>query len=267
MPQMVDVPDVEGLAKQEAQRRVEALELELLVVDREHDLELPKGSVIEQSPATGDELEEGSALEVVLSLGPPKVKLPDLTGMPLEKAEQELISDDLALGSVTKEFSLEEEGTVLEQSPADGRLVVGSEVALVVSKGPEPLEVPDVSGLRAERAASKIESAGFKPVLVDAYSDEVKEGLVISTSPGPLEIADEGSNVDVYVSIGPEFEKIRMPDVRGMTANAAKAELEAEGLRVVVRRPCGTSSATVVETDPTPGSKITEGSQVALFLC
>ncbi|MDP9067080.1 MAG: Stk1 family PASTA domain-containing Ser/Thr kinase [Actinomycetota bacterium] len=267
MPQMVTVPDVEGMRKQEAARVLEQLELELLVVDREHDLEVPKGSVLEQSPAARDELEEGSGVEVVMSLGPPKVKLPDVTGMALEEAEEKLVGADLLPGPVTKEFSLEEEGTVLEQSPSEGRLVVGSKVTLVVSRGPKPLEIPDVTGLPGAKAAARVKDAGFEPVLVDAYSDKVEEGLVISTSPGPAEIADEASKVEIYVSIGPEFELIKMPDVRGMSATAARNELESQGLRVVVRRPCGGSSATVVETDPTPGSKIREGSQVALFLC
>lgn len=265
MPQMVAVPDLGGLTEATAERRAVDVGLEVLVVAHTHDLEVPKGAVVAQSPAAG-ELEEGSTIELTISQGPPKVKLPSLIGLPLADAKDKLAKKDLAQGKVTKTFSLEEEGTVIEQDPAGGRLVVGSEVHLVVSKGPQPLKVPDVSGLRGPKAAAALEEAGFKPVLVEAYSDEVKKGVVISTSPGAADIVGEGSEIEVYVSIGPEFSDIKMPDVRGMDVDAAKAKLEGMGFTVRINRPCS-GGTTVVETDPIPGTMWPENRPVALFLC
>ena len=265
MPQMVAVPDLSGVSKAQAERRAENVGLEVLVVARENDLEVPKGSVLEQSPTSG-ELEEGSTIELTLSLGPPKVKLPSLIGLSLEEAAQKLADKDLFQGDVTKEFSLEEEGTVIDQSPLDGKLVIGTEVHLVVSKGPEPVEVPDVSGMSAEKAGAALEDAGFEPVLVDAYSDDVPDGDVISTSPGAADVVGEGSEIEVYVSIGPEFSDIKMPDVRGMDVNAATARLEGLGFTVRINRPCS-GGTTVVETDPIPGVMWPENEPVALFLC
>ena len=265
MPQMVAVPDLEGITKAQAERRAENLGLEVLVVGSENDLEIPKGAVLEQSPASG-ELEEGSTVELTLSLGPPKVKLPSLIGLTVEDAAEKLADKDLFQGDVTKEFSLEEEGTVIDQDPLDGKLVIGTEVHLVVSKGPQPLEVPDVAGMAAAKAAATLKDAGFKPVLVDAYSDEVDEGDVISTSPGAADVVGEGSDIEVYVSIGPEFTDIKMPDVRGMDVNSATAKLEGMGFTVRVNRPCS-GGTTVVETDPIPGTMWPENEPVALFLC
>ena len=267
MPQMVAVPDVEGLNRDAAERRATNVGLELLVVGRETHLDIARGAVIQQSPE-GGELEEGSTIEVIVSKGPPKVKLPSLVGMQLEKAETKLQDADLFRGEVTKEYSLENEGTIISQDPADGKLVIGSEVALVVSKGPQPLEVPDVAGLTGPKALKKLKGAGFEPKLVNAYSDTVEEGAVISTSPGATEIAGEGSPIEVYVSIGPEFRELKMPDVRNMTVDAAKSRLASLGLRVRIERPdaCG-SGTTVVETDPAAGTKVREGDVVALFVC
>ena len=265
MPQMVAVPDLEGATKAQAERRAENLGLEVLVVARENDLEVPKGAVLEQSPASG-ELEEGSTVELTLSSGPPKVQLPSLVGLSLEEAAEKLADKDLFQGDVTKEFSLEEEGTVIDQDPVDGKLVIGTEVHLVVSKGPQPLEVPDVAGMAAAKAAAALKDAGFKPLLVDAYSDEIDEGDVISTSPGAADVVGEGSDIEVYVSIGPEFTDIRMPDVRGMDIDSATAKLEGLGFTVRVNRPCS-GGTTVVETDPIPGTMWPENEPVALFLC
>ncbi len=264
LPQMVEVPDLTGQSLAVAERNATELELEVLVIGRRADLSVEKGSVIEQSPASG-ELEEGSTIEVVLSSGPPKVKLPQLVGMSLEDAEAKLRKRDLFRGSIKKEFSLEKKGTVLAQSPENGKLVIGSEVDLVVSKGPEPLEVPDVTGIAAAKAVARLEEAGFAPVTVDAYSDSVDKGVVISTSPGPEEIAAEASEIEVYVSIGPQYKMVSMPDVRGMGVDAARAELEGLGLKVRVERPC--PGETVVETHPIPGTKVRQNTTVALFVC
>ncbi|MFP5352423.1 MAG: Stk1 family PASTA domain-containing Ser/Thr kinase [Actinomycetota bacterium] len=264
LPQMVEVPDLAGQRLPVAERTATELELQVLVVDRRSDLSVPKGAVLEQSP-DGGELEEGSTIEVVLSTGPPKVKLPVLTGLTLEEAEAALQRKDLFRGKVTREYSLEAEGTVLSQSPKDGKLVIGSEVDLVVSKGPQPLEVPDVSGLSEAKAIAQLKDAGFSPVTVEAYSDDVKEGLVISTSPGASEIAEEASEIEVYVSIGPQYKMVTMPDVRGQSVDAARAELEGLGLNVRVERPC--PGETVVETHPLPGEKVRQNTTVALFVC
>lgn len=266
MPQMVRVPDLEGLERATAERRAASVDLEVLVIGRENHMSIEKGSVVEQSPATG-ELEEGSTIELVLSLGPPKVRLPSLVGLKLDEATEKLEARDLFLGSTTKSYSPEPEGTVIEQSESQGKVVIGSEIDVVVSKGPEPLEVPDVSGVTEARAVARLEAAGFDPVPVEAYSDDVKVGRVISTSPGAGDIIGEGSKVEVYVSIGPEFERLQMPDVRGKDVDAARSQLESLGLRVRIETPCGEGARTVVETDPIPGTAIYENDLVALFLC
>ncbi len=265
MPQMVRVPDLEGLDRGAAGRRAGELELDVLVVGRENHLEAPKGTVIEQSPPTG-ELEEGSTIELILSLGPPKVKVPDVLGLRLPEAADKLAAVDLVKGDVTKAFSLDRAGTVIEQSLTSGKLVIGSEVDLVVSKGPEPLEVPAVAGFPGAKAASRLKEVGFAPVLVDAYSDDVAEGVVISTSPGTGETVGEGTEIEVYVSIGPEFSDIKMPDVRGQDVNTATAQLEDLGFSVRIERPCS-GGTIVVETDPVPGVMWPENEPVALFLC
>jgi len=263
LPQMVGVPDLTGQRLLAAEEAAQDLGLEVLVIGKESDMSIPKGSVLEQSPASG-ELEEGSTIELVLSSGLPKVNVPALVGMTLKNAEAKLERKDLFRGKLTKEYSLEKEGTVLEQS-AKGKLVIGTEIDLVVSKGPQPLEVPDVTGMRAAKAVAGLKDAGFGAVTVDAYSDEVKKGFVISTSPGPQEIAAEASEIEVYVSIGPQYKMVSMPDVRGMDVGAARAELEGLGLKVRVERPC--PGETVVETHPIPGTKVRQNTTVALFVC
>lgn len=267
LPQMVPVPGLTGISKTAAAQEADAAGFEIEIVDRERTPDVPKGHVIEQNPAIG-ELKEGSTIELVISAGPPLSAVPDLVGMEVGKAEDRLLDRELELGQIRKEYSAKPEGTVLSQDPADGKAEWGSAVTLVVSKGPEPTEVPEVIGMRAARAKTLLEEAGLVPKLIDAYSDDVAEGRVISTDPIPTAVIGEGSDVSVYVSIGPQFKKVKMPDVRNMNVDSARAKLERLGLRVeVVAEGQCEGGSTVVETHPVAGEMIRENDRVALFVC
>lgn len=264
LPKMVEVPDLVGMSKGDAKAAATQIGLEVIVIDKERDPEAPEGEVLSQSPQDG-ELEEDSAIELVVSAGPPLVRVPNLTGELLDKAQANLEAKNLQV-SVSKQFSLEAEGTVIQQQPIGGKLEWGESVGLIVSKGPEPTEIPSVEGMKYEKAAAKLESAGFAVTPVDAYSDKVEEGFVISTSPEAGEVIGQGSEIKVYVSVGPQYREFAMPDVRGMNVDAARSLLESKGLRVDVQESCpgGTS---VAESQPTAGQKVRENQVVALFVC
>lgn len=267
LPQMVPIPELTGISKTAAAAEAEAAGFEIAVVDRERTPDVPEGHVIEQSPADG-ELREGSTIELVVSAGPPLSKVPELVGLQLGEVEKRLSERELEIGTLTKEYTDKPEGTVLSQDPVDGKAEWGSAVDLVVSKGPEPTEVPDVTGTTGEKAERILDKAGLVPKLISAYSDDVPEGRVISTDPIATAVIGEGSEVQVYVSIGPQFEKLKMPDVRNMNVDSARAKLERLGLRVeVVQSGQCEGGSTVVETDPIAGSTVRENDKVALFVC
>jgi beta-lactam-binding protein with PASTA domain len=265
-PSMVDVPGLTGLSRAEAASEARALGLDLEIEGRKRDPQVPRGQLISQTPASG-EIEEGSTLLVVVSAGPPLARVPELMGLTQREARKALGKNHLELGDVTREFSMKEPGTVIEVEavPEAGKLEWGNAVDVVVSKGPEPVQVPSVVELKAAKAKEALAAAGFVSVLVDAYSNQVPPGRVISTDPPAGAMADERSEIQVYVSIGPQYEMVTMPDVRNMTLEKARARLEALGLRVRVQRSCPGNM--VVETDPIPGTKLRENDPVALFVC
>jgi serine/threonine-protein kinase len=264
LPQMVEVPDLTGLSLGGANREAAAVDLDVTVVDRKHDPVVPKGMVISQSPTDG-KLEEGSPVELVLSSGPPKVLLPKIIGLTAEKADKVLTEAHLEMGVITSEYSLEKEGAVLSTKPSEGKLQWGTVVDIVVSKGPQPTSVPTVEGLKLEKAKGELEAAGFSVVVTNAYSDEVDEGRVIETDPVAGEVIPAGSTVTLYVSVGPQYKTMKMPDVRGMSVDAAQTKLEGMGLRVHVEQAC--PGTTVVEQTPAGGTTVQEHDQVALFVC
>jgi eukaryotic-like serine/threonine-protein kinase len=266
-PAMVDVPDVLRLTKADATERLQELGFEVDLVTRRDKFE-PKGEVLKQEPFSGL-LEEGSTVTLVVSSGPPKKNLPSIEGKTLDDATSILERKGMEVGSTRREWNVEfEKGRVVFYAPDGPRLPWGTVVDLVVSRGARPLEIPDVAGLSLTKASTTLEEAGFvvAGTTTDAFSDDIAAGRIIATEPGATEMAPESSEVTLVVSAGPEFEEIRLPDVRQMSLGAARNELEELGLRVRAVQTCDGGSI-VTETDPLSGTIVRENDLIALFVC
>ena len=265
-PARVDVPKIEGMSRARAAGEVEEAGLKLEIIARVADYDVADGRVISQEPGGGTLL-EGKTVSVVVSKGLPKFGVDDLTGLSLDAARTRARIHGHELVVTGEEFSTEEAGTVISQSPAEGKAEFGSDIEVVVSKGPESITLPDVTGMKATKAEKILEKAGFDAVAVPVYSDDVPLGEVVYTTPPGGGAAPEGSRVDIAVSQGPEFDELTMPDVRGMTIDAATARLERLGLRVSVVQSCGGGGTIVHETQPLGGSTVREHDLVDVFTC
>ena len=266
-PQEVEVPSVVGMTKQAAMTAAGEVGLEAAVAARVHDFGSAPGEVLSQDPSEGMLL-EGEAIALTISKGPPPMTVPDLTGMTVEIATISLRMRQLEAGEITERFDVAPEGTVIGQSPAQGKdLGWGESVDLVVSKGPRSIGVPDVTGMTVGKAKQTLAAAGFKAAVTEVYSDDVAKGKVVGTNPPSGSEAPEGSTVEIQKSMGPEFKELTMPDVRNMSLDTARAKLVGLGLRVTVQEvTSGCTNGTVVDTDPLPGTKIKENDRVALFV-
>ncbi|MDQ4065179.1 MAG: PASTA domain-containing protein [Actinomycetota bacterium] len=268
-PQEVRVPELVGLMAESAEIEAADAGFDVEVVERVPDPGMaPPGEVIEQDPATGL-LREGSTIAIVVSRGPPKIGVPTLVGIPLATARVRLAAYQLEEGEITRRFSIEPSGTVIEQSVSGRAVDWGTAIDLVVSRGPRDIEVPDVTGRTVKRARQILEAAGFTTTVVAVYSNNVPAGEVVGTTPSAGEMAPEGSEIEIARSRGPRYEEVRVPDVRNMTVARARARLEALNLRVVVRdvneEGCG-DDGTVAETEPLPGTVVRENDLIELFV-
>jgi serine/threonine-protein kinase len=264
-PSSIKVPVVRGKSKVVASNRLERAGLHMVVTSQAHSGSVPRGSVVLQSPHPGS-LTGGSKVRVVLSSGPAPRAVPSLTGSDQAQAEVRLRASHLRLGWVQKRYSLmKPAGTVVSQQPSGGELVPGSKVGIVLSLGPRPVAVPEVTGSSKQEAAQKLKAAGLRASFTEDYSNSAAKGQIVSTTPGGGTTADEGSVVSVVVSKGPRWTVLKMPDVRGLPLDQAKAKLESLQLRPTVRN-CGGGS-TVVDTDPIAYSTIRQNAIVALFVC
>lgn len=101
------------------------------------EAELPGGRIVATVPAAGTELALPSEVRLTVSLGPPLVAMPNLTGVQDERARVVLDSLGLVLGEVETRFRFGfNQGEVLEHfPPADSLIPVGTEVRLVIGRG------------------------------------------------------------------------------------------------------------------------------------
>ncbi len=263
----VEVPDFVGQTQEEAEGNVRDLGLVPVVEKKPSDE--PKGDVFDQEPEAGDTVEEGGEVTLIVSSGPKKLPVPDLTGLTKKEAKDTLEEIDLELGATEEEFSDEfEEGQIIEQDPlAETKVLPGTSVDVVISAGEAPTLVPSVVGLTEDDATAQLQAAGLGVVVETGPSEEVDEGVVFDQEPDGETEVTPGSSVTIFVSTGPE--DVVIPDVTGENVTEARATLEELGLAVTeVEQICDDVTIPpnhVCNTDPPANSEVEAGSTVTVF--
>lgn len=162
-----------------------------------------------------------------------QVEMIKVVGMDVEEAKRAL----LQLG-LTPEIRYEEnekypEGTVLRASVQEGiMLAKNTNILLTVAQSSEGVVVPSVTGKSKEEAESILTKAGFVVSVTQSNDSTVQTGYVISQSPEAETKAPEGSSITIRVSQGSEENKVRVPDVTGMSEMDATVTLTESGLSV-----------------------------------
>ena len=269
-PPMVTVPSVVGLTQNQAQTALAATGLSLGSVSTENSDTVAAGLVIRQAPTAGSAASSGSAVSVVLSLGPQTVTVPSVVGMTQVQAQTALVAGGLNLGAVTAQFNdTVTAGLIFQQTPAPGDTVAsGSSVSVVISKGPATVTVPNLAGMTQTEAESALATANLvMGTLTVEFSDIVAAGLVLRQTPGPGSSTASGATVAVVISKGPQTAVV--PNVAGMTQAAAQETLAAAGLLPgdMTREYSDIVAAgLVIDQTPGPGTAVALGSTVAVVL-
>ena len=140
------VPDLRGKKQSELADYLEAAGFKLGTVSEEAS-DQEKGTVLSQDPSAGDEVEKGTAINVVVSDGSKaKATVPYLVGKSVNDAQSALSKAGLSLGSISYEYSSTyAEGEVIwQQYDANAQLDKGTSVRIRVSKGSKPTQDPTV---------------------------------------------------------------------------------------------------------------------------
>lgn len=162
-----------------------------------------------------------------------QVEMIRVVGMHVDEAKRMLLDLDLTPEIKYEVSTSYDAGTVLRASVQDGLMIdKGTTIVLTVAEAAEGVQVPDAAGKSRAEATSLLEKEGFVVNVVESYDPQVEKGIVISQSPEAGTTASAGSSITIRVSQGAEDNKVRVPDVVGMTEMDATATLAESGLPV-----------------------------------
>ena len=282
----VVMPNLLGKTMTEAKIELDNLGLGAPVLTgSEASNEYKEGEIIRQSIKAGERVEVGSTVEVVNAKPctstttdtekhedkKEQATVPNVVGQTEANARSALEAAKLKVGSVTEANSdTVQSGYVISQGlTANSTVEQDTSVNLVISKGPNKVKVTDVIGHEESRATGELQGDGFKVVVKDIYTDEMREGLVVSTSPSKGELVDPGSTVTISVSRGKE--QITIPAVSvGMTFEQAVDELEDAGFEGTIREASESSESVgegyVTRYDPKSRRTVDPDGTVTIYI-
>ena len=258
------MPTVVALTEADARAALDARQLDA-EVSYEYSEDVPDGIVVSADREPGTSLRHGTDVALVVSQGPERYAVPPLTGLTLESAQAALTSANLALGEQTREHDeVEPEGRVLSSDPEAGEpLPPDGEVSLVISAGPAPVEVPDVTGRTQQEATQELIETGLTVTVEPSRvtDADVPEGSVLSQSPSSGTLS-RGGTVTLVISDGPEM--VTVPQVVGRQFNAVEQQLTELGLVVIREDIRGGFFGSVRSQSIDPDQQVPVGTEIVL---
>ncbi len=203
----------------------------------------------------------------------PEIEMPPVEGKTLEEAQDVLRGQGISNIDVSWNPNPNvPRGSVISQEPRPGeKIKVTRNVILSVSLGPEYRVVPQVIGL--DLNAARIEISRSELNVRDTreiYSSEHSEGTVADVEPKPGKEITKGSGVILYVSKGPQPVTRQVPDLTGLSVDAARAELDKVKLKldenIIKAGSTDYLPGQVIAQNPAKGTGVQEGTTVQVTI-
>lgn len=209
---------------------------------------------------------------------PVKVKVDNFVGRYYEDVINDKDYKKIYDFKVTFKVDLEHEyGIILSQDPESGRSKTvsdkGSKIVVELVCAAETvddqkrlLKVPNIVNNEREEAISMVQDAGFTYSLEQAPSDSITKGYVISTDPVAGAAADEGSEIKIIISTGPETVMTKVPQLKGLSKDAAIAKIESSNLSIgsISTAESDLDAGTVIDQNIAAGTEIEEHTKISI---
>jgi beta-lactam-binding protein with PASTA domain/tRNA A-37 threonylcarbamoyl transferase component Bud32 len=214
-PAKVAVPSVAGKDEATARSEIEAVGLKVGDVATEASPSVAEGQVIRTDPAGGAQVEEGSTVGLFVSAGPDTITVPNVVELSEERAISTLEAAGFNVDNISSvpADSLEDEGTVIGVSPAEGsQASPNAPIRLQISTG--TIALPDVAGKTEGEARNALVEAGFSAGQISTSSverDDVPQGTVVGTEPGVGTDVGAGEDIVLLVAVPTPPEEPTLP--------------------------------------------------------
>jgi len=194
----VAVPRVVGDPVQTATAKLAQAKLVADPVRQPSDT-VPADTVISQNPTDGTEVSPNSSVRLFVSSGPSAVTVPDLKGLTVQEAQNQLSDQGLSVGTVTEVDDPDTEaGKIIDSNPGTGASV-SPDTKINVRIGTGKVAVPNVVGKSQSEAQTIIAAANLQVETRFRATNDVPEGTVISQRPKDGTI-DIGGTVRIVVA-------------------------------------------------------------------
>ena len=303
-PPEVNIPNVVGMAKDEAQREVENEKLKFSIEKEEYNKDVPEGFVISQkvdgdtigdfttTPSTDRKVKEGTTIKVIVSKGQEKTTVPKVIGMKQDEAIKALEAANLKAEVIEETSKKVEEGYVISQeTDANAEAYAGDTVKIHVSTGTGIKQVTVVSVIGQDEATAKktLTDLGLKVNIT--YTDSTSDnGKVAKQSLDAGKVVDEGTTITLTVNKVAESKNVTVNiNVKaitgGYTESANETETTSKKVNIKVNNETRTGidknksdfsitlsgkdgesgQITVVITDPTSGATLYSSSKTITY--
>lgn len=212
-PPEVELPNLVGMSKEEAQKEAENLKLKFEIKEEEFNKEVPEGYIISQDPKYIEKynVKEGSTITVVVSKGQEKTKVPNVKGKSQEEALQLLEEANLKAEIIEETSKTVKEGYVISQeTEPDEELFAGDTVKIHISKGTGIKQVNVVSVIGQSEANAKTTLTGLGLKVNVAYEEDTSkaDGIVLKQSLEGGKTVNEGTTITITVNKIAEMKEV-----------------------------------------------------------
>jgi eukaryotic-like serine/threonine-protein kinase len=195
------------------------------------------------------------------------VPVPTVTGEDVNTASNRLRDAGFEVVVEFQPREGEEPNTVFDQDPdGNSQVAPGSKVTLYVVESAETVFVPSVVGLTFEEATQQLAARGLTVNPIREQSDTVPKDRIISQTPAPDTEVNEGSEIQLVVSSGPEQAVI--PPLERVVLQTATDQLKDLGFEVVIEEEASADvpQGAVTRTDPPAGNVVSLQTPVTVFV-
>ncbi|MFE2279654.1 Stk1 family PASTA domain-containing Ser/Thr kinase [Streptomyces sp. NPDC059454] len=195
----VAVPSVVGDSVEDAKAELEGDKYEFAVEVKEEVSAEEPGTVIEQDPGLGEEVEKGSTIALTVAKEADKATVPDVTNRTCDEAKTQMTANELVGNCVEVETDNQAlVGKVVGTDPVQGtQLAKNSPVTIQIGKAKEnqQVAVPNVNGQTLKDARRMIGEAGL--VVGDIAGSQDENSRVVASNPGQGNPVDKGTTVSL----------------------------------------------------------------------
>ena len=200
------VPRVLGLTLAEAQAEIQKAKLQVTDGGAEPHPTAPAGIVIWQDPPPGVVAPEGAKVTLVSSAGPPKIPVPDVSGLDATLAQSLVAAAGLVVSQIESVQAAAPTGlAMLTRPPAGTALAPGAGLTIVVSRGAPTIPIPDLLGMASADARTRLETEGLQlGTVTRRRTADASPGTVVGQRPAAGTLAAPGTVVDIVVARSPQ---------------------------------------------------------------